>query len=131
MKQHMMTKTVRAEPMTRLQYNNLRGWKLPSDETGDDPGMLVEDINGASTVPGYSGYVQWGISSEFNRTTSISETHVDRLNIERNELASKVDSLQFYINEVTAGNTEEPVGFDIHIKQLDIMEQYLEILGIR
>ena len=34
--------SVEAEPMTRGEYNKLRGWKLPKDENGDDPGMYVE-----------------------------------------------------------------------------------------
>lgn len=30
------TKVVRAKPMTRLEYNNFRGWELPANENGDD-----------------------------------------------------------------------------------------------
>ena len=34
-------KRVEATPMTRLAYNEFRGWSLPEDENGDDEGLLV------------------------------------------------------------------------------------------
>ena len=39
------TRTVTGEPMTRLEYNNLRGWELPSDENGNDEGFKVTDVD--------------------------------------------------------------------------------------
>lgn len=32
---------VTARPMTRLEYNILRNWKLPEDERGDDEGYII------------------------------------------------------------------------------------------
>lgn len=50
MKQYIGTKIVKAEPMTRGDYNNYRGWQIPADEDPTDEGYLMEYEN---------GYVQW------------------------------------------------------------------------
>lgn len=36
MKQYIGTKLVNAKPMTRQEYNDLRGWTVPSDENPND-----------------------------------------------------------------------------------------------
>lgn len=59
MKQFTAVKKVKAKSMNRQEYNDLRGWDLPADEDGSDDGYLTEDINGASNVDGYNGYVSW------------------------------------------------------------------------
>ena len=60
------TKIVTVEPMSRQQYNDFRGWALPADECGDDPGYLVEDLDGgAPNVPGRAGYVSWSPAKQF------------------------------------------------------------------
>jgi hypothetical protein len=40
------TKKVIGTPMSRLDYNQLKGWELPADENGADEGYLVEYDNG-------------------------------------------------------------------------------------
>ena len=37
-----MKRNVRITPMTRAEYNELRGWSLPSEEDGNDMGNLVD-----------------------------------------------------------------------------------------
>lgn len=60
MQEFIGTKMVRACPMTRADYNKLRGWTVPEDENGDDAGMLVEYVDGGkSNVAGFDGYVSW------------------------------------------------------------------------
>lgn len=67
MKRFIGTKLINAEPMTRLAYNELRGWKLPEDENGDDEGYLVEYIDGGKpNLAGYEGYVSWSPKEQFN-----------------------------------------------------------------
>lgn len=46
MKQYIGTKIVKAEPMTRGDYNNYRGWQIPADEDPMDEGYLMEYENG-------------------------------------------------------------------------------------
>lgn len=36
MEQFIGVKLINANPMTRLAYNQFRGWELPEDENGDD-----------------------------------------------------------------------------------------------
>lgn len=63
------TKLINAKPMTRLAYNELRGWILPGDECGDDAGFLVEYLDGGkANVPGYAGYVSWSPKDVFDRS---------------------------------------------------------------
>ena len=50
MKAYIGTKILNAKPMTRGDYNTVRGWTLPADENGDDEGYLTD--NGA-------GHLQW------------------------------------------------------------------------
>lgn len=65
---HVGTKVVHAKPMTRGEYNVLRGWKLPADENGSDPGYLVEYADGGNAnVPVFKGYVSWSPADVFDR----------------------------------------------------------------
>lgn len=50
MQTYIGTKILNAKPMTRGDYNKLRGWTLPADENGEDDGYLTD--NGA-------GHLQW------------------------------------------------------------------------
>lgn len=57
-KLHIGTKLIKATPMTRQEYNDLRGWVVPSDENPADDGYLVEYIDGGSAShPSYAGYI--------------------------------------------------------------------------
>lgn len=65
---HVGTKAIRAKPMTRQAYNDLRGWTLPAGEKGSDLGCLVEYLDGgAPNVPGFDGYVSWSPAAVFIR----------------------------------------------------------------
>ena len=59
MKQFNAVKEVNAKPMTRQEYNDLRGWRLPADEDGSDEGYLTEDINSPPNTLDFDGYVSW------------------------------------------------------------------------
>lgn len=68
MKQYIGVKLIHAKEMTRLAYNQLRGWELPADENGEDAGYLVEYLDGGkANVPGYAGYVSWSPKDVFER----------------------------------------------------------------
>lgn len=56
MEKYICTKTVEAEPATRGDYNEFRGWTIPADENPDDEGYLVK----------YSdGYISWSPKKQF------------------------------------------------------------------
>lgn len=64
---HIGTKLIAAEPMTRLAYNEFRGWALPADENGDDEGFLVEYLDGGkANVEGREGYISWSPKEVFD-----------------------------------------------------------------
>jgi hypothetical protein len=70
-KEYVGTKRIYAQPMTRADYNELRGWDLPADEDGSDDGYLVEYTDGGkSNVPGFDGYVSWSPRDIFDRAYS-------------------------------------------------------------
>lgn len=59
---------VTAKPMTRQAYNDLRGWKVPSNENPSDEGYLVESHDaGQANVAGFNGYVSWSPKDVFER----------------------------------------------------------------
>lgn len=61
-------KEVLFEAMNRQEYNNYRGWELPSDENGDDDGYLVEYLDGGQfNHHNHKGYISWSPKEVFER----------------------------------------------------------------
>lgn len=61
------TKVIHATPMTRQAYCDLRGWSLPTDEDGSDPGYLIQYADQENTnVDGFTGYVSWSPADVFD-----------------------------------------------------------------
>lgn len=68
MQTYIGTKLIRAKPMSRKAYNDLRGWTVPADENPDDEGFLVEYLDGGkANVEGFDGYVSWSPLDVFLR----------------------------------------------------------------
>ena len=68
MEQFIGVKRLNAKPMTRGNYNILRGWTVPADENPDDDGYLVEYLDGGkANVDGFTGYVSWSPKDVFER----------------------------------------------------------------
>lgn len=66
MKNYFGTKQIKAQVMTRREYNQYRGWQLPADENGDDVGFLVEYVDGGkANHPGHAGYISWSPADVF------------------------------------------------------------------
>lgn len=69
MKTYTGTKTLRAKPMTRGEYNALRGWDMPADENPADAGYLVEYLDGGkANHPDFENYISWSPADVFERT---------------------------------------------------------------
>ena len=66
MQLYIGTKMINSRPMTRLEYNQFRGWELPSDECGSDDGYLVEYLDGKPNTKRYKGYVSWSPKEQFD-----------------------------------------------------------------
>lgn len=68
MKPYIGVKRVNAHPMTRGEYNNFRGWKLPENENPDDAGYLIEYVNSEvqpELVGKANGYISWSPKDVF------------------------------------------------------------------
>ncbi len=65
MQEFIGTKQVTARPMTRLEYNEYRGWQLPTDEDGNDNGYLVEYADSDSNHKDHAGYISWSPIEQF------------------------------------------------------------------
>ncbi|ENJ8541423.1 DUF2829 domain-containing protein [Raoultella planticola] len=54
--------------MTRLAYNDFRGWQLPAAENGADEGYLVEYLDGGKpNTDRFDGYVSWSPKDVFEK----------------------------------------------------------------
>lgn len=80
--------TVDASPMTRLEYNNLRGWTLPNDENGGDFGYLVTADGQTNWLPEDQFNLRYHALPEAAKTTNTvtNESLVNKI--------KKVDYLQ-------------------------------------
>ncbi len=55
------TKQIEAEPMTRGEYNQYRGWTIPANENPEDEGYLVKYND---------GYISWSPKKPFEEAYS-------------------------------------------------------------
>lgn len=91
MQQYIGTKLINAKPMTRLAYNQLRGWDLPADENGDDDGYLVEYKDGGKpNHPDYEGYISWSPKEQFEKAYRLTDGLSFGLAIEAMKAGNKV-----------------------------------------
>ena len=62
------TKQLRAQPMTRGEYNEFRGWTVPADENPADEGYIVEYLDGGKpNTSQFAGYISWSPKEQFER----------------------------------------------------------------
>lgn len=93
-KTYVGTKTLKAWPMNRLEYNQYRGWILPLDENGEDAGYLVEyEPDGNPNSVRHEGYISWSPAAVFEATyrekPDTLNTWQARVIAERDELAHR------------------------------------------
>lgn len=128
MVQYTGTKTIMATPMTRGEYNVLRGWEMPADENPADPGYLVQYENDSkANVEGFDGYISWSPQKPFEETYRASGTYDQRLLIEMEELAKKIFKLDEYVRNM------DPDREDFYLLniQLGVMQSYYAVLKAR
>ena len=59
MQKYIGTKEIKAAPMSRGEYNKLRGWEIPAEENPNDEGYLVEYVDSKKNHPNFDGYISW------------------------------------------------------------------------
>lgn len=129
MKKFIGTKEVLAEPMMEgIAYANGLARKVAfvDDNHNGREGYRVQYVN-----PDGSTYDSWSPKDVFEKSYKPSETFQERVQIERDELAVKVEKLRTFLDKT---NVETEIGINQYrllIKQLTYMENYLAILDIR
>lgn len=69
MEQYIGVKQVKAKPMTKGDYCNLRNWIVPDNELPSAEGYLVEyEDGGTANVEGFDGYVSWSPADVFKHS---------------------------------------------------------------
>jgi len=132
MKKYIGTKVLNAMPMNRQDYVDFRGWTLPEDENGEDEGYLVEYMDGGkANTAQYEGYVSWSPKDVFERTYKVSETPLDRIIIERNELMDKYNKLVMFLGCEDAENIVGGKQMRLMEQQKHQMHEYLITLKFR
>lgn len=134
---YLGTKVVHAVAMTRGEYVKERGWDLPENENGDDPGYLVQYVEGGQpNVEGYTGYISWSPQDVFEKsyTTGVvlkQTTYLERMGKELHELNDKIGKLtKFLDSELFKTGVDADEKADLH-GQLKAMTSYSAHLAVR
>jgi len=91
MKRFIGVKEIKAKKMNRKEYNDYRGWELPSDENGEDEGFLVEYLDGGqSNHQDHEGYISWSPKSVFEKAYRETEGLTFGLAIEAMKKGARV-----------------------------------------
>lgn len=127
MKKYTSTLVVNAEPMTLGEAISQGLYKVTDD--------YEEDID--STIPGYKviepdGYERWMSEKAFKKEFELAESYIDRLYVERKELADKFQKLCLFIGDKKfkekVPNEEERF---MLMQQQYFMGEYLRVLNVR
>lgn len=133
MKKYIGTKVLKAVPMNRGDYNILRGWNIPENEDPKEDGYLVEYQDGGKpNHPDYEGYISWSPKDVFEKAYQLAETHIDRLCIEKKDLAEKFEKCSAFVR---SDKFREVVKNDIQafllVLQRELMGRYNQVLDYR
>lgn len=117
------TKAVSAAPTTRTEAEKIIGRDIKPAEGND-------------TVEGYlvkyeDGYLSWSPKNVFEKVYQKAETYLDRMLIEKRELAERIKKLSVKLNEE---GFEEKVGemlYNTMKQQLEAMKWYYSSLSTR
>ena len=136
MKQYIGTKIVKAEPMTRGDYNNYRGWQIPADEDPTDEGYLMEYENGHEQwLPKEmfeADYIEYD-KNKLPATAVISTDYKERFKAEYAQLVIRYEGLKGMLKKWDDGTLEfEPTcPRSIYNMQIKAMSEYIAVLEAR
>lgn len=129
MKKYTGTKQVLAEPMNELAATE-KGFARKNEDSHEwRQGYHVQYTN-----PDGSTYDSWSPKQVFEKNYRVSETFIDRLNIELNEVKTRFESLKSFLIKYSFDELEKEVGAKqaaLLLMQKTFMEQYVDILEIR
>ena len=110
--------------MSRVQAEETIGRKMykDSDDREDEPGYLIKYQD---------GYLSWSPLKVFHETYSLSETYLDRMKIELEEVKKRyLKGREFSMSPQSQGILTRQE-FDMLMSQLNAMEKYIYILSQR
>jgi len=132
MNKYVGTKEVLAKPMTRREYNDYRGWELPSDENPNDEGYLVEYLNGGKPNDArHEGYISWSPVDVFNNAYKPADTFLDRLKLEQVEVQTRLDGLTKTLDVERKPDFISEDQWILMTRQQFHMRMYAQIIGQR
>ena len=138
MRQYINVEQVEAKKMTRGDYNNYRGWTVPTDENPADEGYLVKHSD---------NYVSWIAKDDFEKTYNVvgvrslndsallmvSTDYKDRFIAEYIQLETRIKGLETMLSNWD----KELLTFipscprSIYNLQLEYIKKYLAVLEAR
>lgn len=136
--QYINVEQVEAKKMTIGDYNNYRGWTVPTDENPADEGYLVKHSD---------NYVSWIAKDDFEKTYNVvgvrslndsallmvSTDYKDRFKAEYIQLKTRIDNLKTMMHNWDM----EQLSFipscprSTYTLQLNFMTKYLAVLEVR
>lgn len=128
LKKYIGTKVVKARPMNEIDAETIGYARKNSDHHEYREGYHVQYTN-----PDGSTYDSWSPKDVFEEAYKPSETVLDRLKIERNELRERVEKLEDFIGQNFAEAAEKVGSYQaaLLVCQRSFMVNYLEVLETR
>jgi hypothetical protein len=125
------TKQLKAWPMNKATYCDYRGWPILADEDPNEPGYLVEYLDGGkSNDARHEGYISWSPADVFEKAYRLCGSHVERMAIEMDELVERGDKLNAFMQTPTFDLLSEEEQF-LLIAQMGTMTTYASLLARR
>lgn len=119
MKKYIGTKQIEAEPMTMgeaYRRGLLHAGRVPSESEKSKAGYYVKYDN---------GYDSWSPKDVFEQSYRVTETFLDRLRIERDELHDRYVKAKNYLSSPLAEKQLTPREKGSLAAQVEFMRQYL------
>lgn len=132
------TKQLEAEPMTRGEYKQYRGWTIPANENPEDEGYLVKYND---------GYISWSPKKQFEEAYSeigkdpLYDTAVlmksndfkERFQAEYIQLKVRYTRLKAMLEKYKAGTLpfQPKCSYELLFTQLVYMKNYMNVLEER
>ena len=111
------------QPMTRLEYNQFRGWALPEGEDPNDPGYLMD----------FGFHTAWWPADVVDKAFMVlpsAPSYQQRVRGEHKQLLDRQEKLTVFITS-PAFSSLVPAEQIRLSKQFHLQKQLLEVLGLR
>lgn len=125
MKKYIGTKQIEAEPMTMgeaYRRGLLHAGRVPSESEKSKAGYYVRYEN---------GYESWSPADVFEKAYRVSDTFIDRLRIERDDLSLRYNKALEFSYSPKFKELLWPDEQQAFETQLDLMRKYLAVLDAR